>query len=50
MEFEFDKEIDSLMRQMAKGEVVTKNLPDHLDADELSGHPCIGKISQIFQR
>ncbi len=39
MEFEFDKEIDVLLRQTARGEtVLAEQIPDsnHLDADEIS--------------
>jgi hypothetical protein len=34
---EFDKEIDAMLRDLAKGDVLTQTLPDsHLDADEIS--------------
>ncbi len=36
MEFEFDKEIDSLLRQSARGETVSVFNNPHLDADEIS--------------
>lgn len=37
MDFEFDKEIDALLRQAAQGETgLSNNLSAHLDADELS--------------
>lgn len=36
MEYEFDKEIDSLLRQARPETAVSKNLNAHLDADELS--------------
>lgn len=37
MEFEFDKEIDALLRQTARGETVSANSPSpHLDADEIA--------------
>ncbi len=36
MDFEFDKQIDSHLRQMARGEIAVEISSSHLDADEIS--------------